>query len=267
METILKKIKILCLGDVVGKPGRQVIKEHLAKIQKENDIHFTIVNIENVAGGHGITTKIYQDFNNYNIQAYTSGNHIYNKKESINDFNEYKKMVRPLNYLFSNPGVGYRIFRLNEYKIAVVNLVGRVFMGLSDCPFQTISRILPEIKAETNLVIVDFHAETTSEKQALGWFLDGKVSTVFGTHTHVITADERILPQGTGYITDIGMVGARDSVIGMEVAPIIEKFITQMPVKYEPPTYGDKFLNGIILEIDTENGKTISIERIQKIFE
>ncbi|MFA5880397.1 MAG: TIGR00282 family metallophosphoesterase [Candidatus Margulisiibacteriota bacterium] len=260
-------LRLLCLGDVVGKPGRIALKNHLPQIQNDLKVNFTIVNIENAAGGHGLTTKIYQELNHLDIQAYTSGNHIYNKKEAVKDFFVYEKLVRPLNYPQGNPGVGYRIYNYNGIKIGVVNLVGRVFMGLADCPFQIITKFLPEITRLTDLIIVDFHAETTSEKQAMGWYLDGKVTAVFGTHTHIITADEKILPAGTAYITDIGMVGAEDSVIGMSKEPIIERFLTQLPIKFEPPIHGGQTINGIVMDIEIKTKKVVSITRFQRNYQ
>ena len=262
----MNTIRFLCLGDVVGKPGRLALQDHLPQLQNELKINFTIVNIENAAGGHGLTTKTYQELNSLSIQAYTSGNHIYNKKEAVKDFLVYEKLVRPLNYPEGNPGVGYRIFNYNGIKIGVVNLVGRVFMGLADCPFRVIEKFLPEIKKQAEIVILDFHAETTSEKQAMGCFLDGRVAAVFGTHTHIMTADERLLASGTAYITDIGMVGAEDSIIGMAKEPIIERFLTQLPVKFEPPLYGKRVINGIVMDFNLSDKKMVSIKRVQKIY-
>jgi len=212
----MKTLNILCIGDIIGRPGRICLEKHLSSIQKSHQIDFTIANAENAAGGFGLTIKTYKELLTYKIDALTSGNHIFHQKDIISDFDNLNKLIRPLNYPKGVPGKGYRLLKYNNYKIAVINLIGRVFMGEYDCPFQTIEKTLKEIQKETPIILIDFHAEATSEKNAMGWFLDDKVSLVFGTHTHIMTNDEQILPNGTGYITDIGMVGPYDSVIGMK---------------------------------------------------
>jgi 2',3'-cyclic-nucleotide 2'-phosphodiesterase len=255
-------INILCIGDVVGKPGREVLDGYLKQIQAENDIDFTSVNIENSASGFGITKRIYSDLLNLKIDVFTSGNHIYRNKDIMASFNSYKKLLRPANFPANNPGTGYSIFSKGNVKIGFINLIGRVFMGDYDCPFQSADKILDIIKKETDIIVVDFHAEATSEKESLGWFLDGRASVVFGTHTHVQTADDRVLPNGTAYITDIGMAGSEDSVLGMEKEPIIKKFQTQMPTRFTPAKNNSLIFNGIKCKIDVDTGKALSIERL-----
>jgi 2',3'-cyclic-nucleotide 2'-phosphodiesterase len=259
-------INVLCIGDVVGRPGRDALHAFLPSIQEEHDIDFTIANVENSAGGFGLTKKVYNELATYNIQAFTSGNHIYQQKDLIPVMNKLPLLIRPLNYPKGNPGVGYRIFDdpLSPFKVAVINLMGRVFIDAYDSPFEALDRVLPEIHKETNIVIVDFHAEATSEKQAFGWYADGRTSLVFGTHTHVQTSDERLLDQGTAYITDIGMVGPRDSIIGMDRANVIRKFRTLMPARFEVPKTGAVFFNGIVCQIDIQSGKAVSIKRISR---
>lgn len=262
----MKSLNILCIGDIVGRPGRTVLQSYLTQIQKKYRIHFTIANIENSSGGFGVTDKVYKELKLLPIQAFTSGNHIYDKKEILNTLQDYSLLIRPLNFPKGNPGVGYRIFTINEHKIAVINLIGRVFMGNYDCPFQTIEYLLPEIQKQADIIIVDFHAEATSEKQALGWFLDGSVACVYGTHTHVMTADDRILEKGTAFISDVGFVGALNSILGMTKEPIITKFFNQMPAKFEVPKTGPSIFNGIVIEVDLDQKIATSIQRIQEIF-
>jgi 2',3'-cyclic-nucleotide 2'-phosphodiesterase len=261
----MEHINVLCIGDIVGNPGRIVLRDNLKEIQNEYKIDFTIANVENSAAGFGITEKIYYEFMDMGIDALTSGNHIYRNKSIMAKFNSYNNLLRPLNFPNGNPGKGYKVFH-EKHKIAVINVIGRAFLESYDCPFQAMKSIIEDIKQETPIVIVDFHAEATSEKQAMGWFLDGKASLVFGTHTHIMTADERLLQQGTSYITDIGMVGAYDSILGMEKDPIIKKFFTQMPTRFEPAQSEKNFFNGIVCKIDPETGKSTQIKRIQKLY-
>ena len=258
----MQKINILCIGDIIGSPGRAFLNDNLATIKKEHNIHFTVVNVENSAGGFGFTRKIEAELKALNINAFTSGNHIFQQKEIMGYFDELNSLVRPLNYPEDVPGKGYRIFRVNDLKIAVVNSIGRVFMGDFDCPFRAIKKVLADIQKETPIILVDFHAEATSEKNAFGWFLDGKVSLVYGTHTHVMTADDRILNKGTAYISDVGMVRPKDGIIGMKKEPIIHKFLTQLPSKFEIPKDQETLFNAIKCSIDTKSGKAISIEKI-----
>ncbi len=257
-------IRVLCIGDIVGSPGRQALQGLLSDIQKEHAIDCTIANIENVAGGFGVTAKTYAELEWLDIQVYTSGNHIFNKKEIFKEFPHMVKLIRPYNLPPESPGVGIKVIDVLGIKIAVLNLMGRVFMPLSDCPFRAVKTAVPELRKITPIIVVDFHAEATSEKQAMGWALDGLVSCMFGTHTHVMTADEQVLERGTAYISDIGMTGAKIGILGMEKDPIVGRFLTQLPIKFEPSSSQIRMINAIKVEIDTQTGKARSIQRIQK---
>jgi len=254
-------LKFLIVGDVVGKPGRRVLREKLSSLREELQIDAVIVNGENAAGGLGITPEVCEEILGYGVDVITTGNHIWDKKEIVAYIEHQPRLLRPLNYPDGVPGRGSLILEKGGKVWAVVNLSGRVFMPPLDCPFRRMEEELKHLHEETRLILVDFHAEASSEKIAMGWFLDGKVSCVFGTHTHVATADERILPQGTAYITDIGMTGAHDSVIGIEVADIVGRFLTQMPVKYRVAKENVK-LNGIVVEVDDTTGKAQKIFRL-----
>ncbi|NQY75052.1 MAG: TIGR00282 family metallophosphoesterase [Candidatus Margulisbacteria bacterium] len=260
-------MNILCIGDIIGRSGRRVLAQHLEEIIAKHNIHFTIVNVENSAGGNGLTRAVYEELAGLNIDAFTSGNHIYDKRDIFKQFEELNLLLRPLNFPKGQPGTGIRYFERNGLSIAVVNIIGRVFMGLSDCPFQKMQQVLPIIKEKADIILVDFHAETTSEKQAMGWMLDGNVSLLFGTHTHVPTADDRVLPSGTAYISDIGMTGPRDSVIGVDRHIVIKKFLDQLPVRFELPRVSSAVLNGICVKVDTESGKALSISRIYEVYD
>ncbi len=252
-------MKVLVIGDVMGKAGRNSLKEFLAK--KKNHYDFIIVNGENAAGGFGITKKIAEEFYSWGADVITSGNHIWDKKEIYEYLDEENRLLRPLNYPKGVPGNGYVILtNKNGVKFGVVNIQGRVFMPEVDSPFDRIEEILEEIRKETKNIIVDFHAEASSEKVAMGYYLDGRVSLVYGTHTHIQTADNRILPEGTAYLTDVGMTGAHDSIIGMSVETVLPKFLNSLPSRFEVAD-GEPRINGLELEIDT-NGLAISIERI-----
>ena len=253
-------MKVLVIGDVMGKPGRDAMKEFLDK--KKNEYDFVIVNGENAAAGFGITPKIADEFFELGVDVITSGNHIWDKKELYSYLNENQNILRPLNYPKGVPGFGYTIKQnRNGDKIAVINIQGRVFMPEVDSPFDRIEEVLEEIKKETDTIIVDFHAEATSEKMAMGWYLDGKVSAVVGTHTHIQTADERILTKGTGYITDLGMVGPWNSILGVEKEIIINKFITALPTKFNLAK-GPNVFSAVVLKVDETNGECVDICRI-----
>ena len=199
-------MRILFIGDIVGKPGRAIIERQLAALQEEYNIDFTIANGENAAGGNGINRKVFQELSNYGIDVITMGNHVWDKKEIFDIIDSEKRLIRPANYPKGTPGVGWNIYSINkETKIAVVNLAGRIYLPPLDCPFRVADAILEQIKSVTSIIIVDFHAEASSEKIAMGWYLDGRVSAVIGTHTHVQTGDERLLKRGTAYITDAGI--------------------------------------------------------------
>ncbi len=257
-------IKVLVVGDIYGKPGKYTLSVLLPLLRDEYSIDFTIVNGENAAGGFGITQNIAKKLRSYGVDCITSGNHIWDRQEVAPYLDEADYLLRPANYPPSNPGKGYHVFKHEEKPpIAVINLQGRSFMKDIDCPFRTCESILEKIKEEARIIIVDIHAETTAEKKAFGWFMDGKVSLIFGTHTHVQTADEAILPGGTGYITDIGMTGPFESVIGVKKEASIAYFLKKTPQRFDT-AQGDRRLNGIVAEIDAASGKTIGIERLER---
>ncbi len=256
-------MRILFIGDIVGKPGRQAIEGLLERTVSEHQIDFTVANGENAAGGMGITPSIASDFLDLGVDVLTSGNHIWAKKEIIPFLDDEERLLRPANYPGGAPGRGAGFFRLGSgRKVGVVNLEGRVFMRNLECPFRVGEREIEMLRAETPIILVDFHAEASSEKMALAWFLNGKASAVLGTHTHVQTADERILSGGTAYITDVGMTGPLASVIGIRKQVAIERFLTQIPWKFEVATEEIE-LQGVILDVEEETGKSRSIQRIR----
>lgn len=255
------KIRILFLGDIIGRPGRRVIGRYLSPIIRQYYPTLIVANAENAAGGIGLTEPIGRELFSW-MDVLTSGNHIWDKKEAVDYLGKEPRLLRPANYPDGNPGRGTYVWQAKDgQKVGILNLQGRVFMEPLDCPFRIADERIAELREETSVILVDFHAEATSEKQALGWHLDGKVSAVFGTHTHVPTADDRILPQGTAYITDVGMVGAYDSVIGIRRDQAIERFLTSRPQRFEPSKAG-AVLGGILVEIDAKTGKALSLERI-----
>ena len=254
-------MKILAVGDLVGENGVKYLDFVLPRIQEDNDIDFTIANVENSAGGSGISTKIYNNLNKLNIDAYTLGNHTWGKKD-IFSFIDDPKVIRPANYSDGVPGHGYTVFEKNGKKIAVVNLIGRTDMNVqSENPFLYMDELLKEIKAD--YIIIDFHAEATAEKLALAYYLDGRVNVVFGTHTHVQSADERILDKGTGYITDIGMTGPYNSVIGMDKEAALKRFLTSIPERYKLAD-GKCMINAVVFDINDKTGKVEDIYRISE---
>ncbi|HYE83926.1 MAG TPA: TIGR00282 family metallophosphoesterase [Clostridia bacterium] len=253
-------MNILFIGDVVGRPGRNYLEKNLTRLIKEYNIDFTVVNGENSAGGVGITKSTYDELLGFGVDMITLGNHSWAKKEIFEFIEESDKLVRPANYPKGTPGKGFRIAEKSGRRFAIVNLCGRVYMDCIDCPFRAIDEILERIKDSADIIIVDFHAEATSEKLAMGWYLDGKVHAVLGTHTHVQTSDDRVLPGGTAYITDTGMTGPRDSILGVEKEIVIKKFITGMPARFEVAG-GDTLLGAVIIKLD-ENNKVTGIDRI-----
>ena len=256
-------MKILCIGDLVGNPGLEKLKKELAVIQEAENIDFTIVNGENVASGMGMTKRDYNELCKLNIDVLTMGNHTWGKMDIFSFINE-NNIIRPANYSKGVPGHGYSIIEKNDKKIAVINLIGRTDMPVqSENPFLCVDKIINKIKDEVDIIIVDFHAEATAEKIAMGYYLDGRVNAIFGTHTHVQTADEKILSGGTAYITDIGMTGPSDSVIGMDKQVSIKRFVTSLPERYRVAE-GESILNGIVVEINDKDCKTKSIYRIKK---
>jgi 2',3'-cyclic-nucleotide 2'-phosphodiesterase len=257
-------MKVLFLGDIFGRPGRNCIAKELQKIKAENDIDLTIANGENAAGGIGINPNVANDLFEAGIDVLTSGNHIFKKKEIYEYIESHHRLLKPANYPPVTPGRGFIILNLPgkaNLRVAVINICGRVFIENLDCPFRKMDELVAGIRPQTNIIIVDFHAEVTSEKVAMGWYLDGRVSAVIGTHTHVQTADERILPRGTAYISDAGMVGPRDSVIGVKKELIIQKFLTMMPITFVVASE-DNWINGVIIDINESTGKAVSIKRI-----
>lgn len=253
-------MNILFIGDVVGRPGRNYLSKNLHRLIEENNIDFTIANGENSAGGVGITKSTYDELLGLGVDMVTLGNHSWAKKEIFEFIEESNRLVRPANYPKGAPGKGFRIAEKAGKRIAVVNLCGRVYMDCIECPFKTVDNILEEIGDNADIIIVDFHAEATSEKLALGWYLDGRVKAVLGTHTHVQTSDERVLPGGTAYITDAGMTGPMDSILGVEKNIVINKFITGMPARFEVAS-GEACLGAVRIQLD-QNNKVNSINRI-----
>jgi 2',3'-cyclic-nucleotide 2'-phosphodiesterase len=256
-------MKAIIIGDVVGKPGRAVLIQTLRRLKDQHEAEFVVANVENAAAGAGIIPRVADEILNAGVDVMTSGNHIYDKKEGIQYIENEPRLLRPANYASDAPGRGVWVgSTVAGTPVAVVNLQGRVFMPPTECPFKTAERIISEIKTRAAVVIVDHHAEATSEKWAMGRYLDGRVSVVVGTHTHVQTADEQILPGGTAYITDLGMTGPHDSIIGVESQLVISKFLRGMPTRFETAT-NDARLNGIVVEIDERTGKAVSIQRLQ----
>lgn len=252
-------MKILIVGDIVGRPGRNTLNAYLEKYK--NNYDFIIVNGENAAAGFGITEKIAEEFFSWGVDVITGGNHSWDKKEIYEYLDSSNSILRPYNYPEGVAGKGYTIKEVNGNKIAVISLQGRVFMNSVDCPFKAIKKIIKELENITKNIIVDFHAEATSEKIALARYISGEVSLVYGTHTHVQTADERIFENGTAYISDIGMTGSQNGVIGVESEVVIKKFLTSLPQKFEI-TEGDEYLNGLEIDLDEKNGKVKKINRI-----
>ena len=259
-------MRILFIGDIVGSPGRRIVKERLADMLASapgGEIDLAIANCENAAAGFGITPRLVEELLSAGVEILSGGNHIWNRKEILDYFPHQPRLLRPANYPAEAPGNGLYIGTAkNGVGYAVLNLQGRVFMPSIDCPFRAADRELVRIPPEVKVIIVDMHAETTSEKQAMGWYLDGRVSAVIGTHTHVATADERILPKGTAYITDVGMTGPHDSVIGMDKDAILRRFLAGLPERFEVAE-GDVQMNTVLVDVDPSTGRARSISRIR----
>jgi len=255
-------MRVLFIGDVFGKPGRKVIQEKLHGLVHEHRIDFCVANVENAAAGFGITPELAEEFLRSEIDLLTSGNHIWDKRTIIPYIAEQPRLLRPQNFPPSSPGTGIFIGDSRcGVRLGVINLQGRIFMPATDCPFAVGAAAVERVRKETKVILVDFHAEATSEKQAFAWYMDGQVTAVVGTHTHVQTADERILPNGTAYITDLEMTGPYDSVIGSIPDFALERFIRQMPARLEPAS-GNPRLCGALIEIDESSGRATSIVRI-----
>ena len=253
-------MRILAIGDIIGKPGRKAVKEILPGLYSEYNIDLVVGNGENAAGGLGLTPSTAEELFDSGIDVITTGNHIWAYKEIIPYFDSEPPLLRPLNYPPTNPGRGY----LLKNNVLIVNLVGRVFIGNFDCPFRAMDQLLAEFEHKSMPIIVDFHAEATSEKVAMGKYLDGRVSAVLGTHTHVGTIDAHILPGGTAYVTDIGMVGPIDSVIGDDPDSVLDRFLTQIPGRLSVGK-GKVSFDAILVEVDEKTGKAVDIKRIQKV--
>jgi len=258
-------VRILFLGDVVGALGCAMVQKHLPRLRKELGIHGVVANGENSCEGKGITQRLVRFFKHHGVNVVTSGNHIWAKRDICSYLTEHEDLLRPANFPEGCPGTGMTFFTAaSGHEVAVINVQGRVFMQQhTDCPFRRARALADKARETTKIIFVDFHAEATSEKIGLGLYLDGNVSGVVGTHTHVQTADERILPQGTAFITDLGMAGARFSMIGMKPEPIISMFLTQMPQRFEVDEQAPAILTGAWIEVDPETGKAEAIERIQ----
>jgi 2',3'-cyclic-nucleotide 2'-phosphodiesterase len=253
-------VKLLFVGDIVGSPGRHAVESLLPGLRERHEPDFVVVNGENSAGGLGITEKIARALYRAGADAITLGNHAYRHSDVYDFLDRDESIVRPANYPKGNPGRGHTVIEREGKRLAVVNLSGMVFLDAARSPFAEIDAILSELRGRADHVLVDFHAEATSEKVAMGWYLDGRVTACVGTHTHVPTADARVLPGGTAYITDVGMTGPRDSVIGVKKELAIRRFVTMMPVKFETAA-GDPWLNAVLIEAD-EGGRATSIEQI-----
>lgn len=260
-------MRLLFIGDVVGKTGRNSLIKCLPGIYSKEKIDFTVANGENSAGGAGITHQVYLELRNMGIDVITGGNHSWDQKDVLSFIDHEQCLIRPANYPpDTTPGEGSVVIEPANGgpRVAVLNLIGRVFMRQVDCPFRSADREIEHLKNKADFIVVDFHAEATSEKEAMGWYLDGRVSAVLGTHSHVQTADERILPQGTAYITDVGMAGLYDSILGVDKEGPLKRFLTQMPHKLSISD-GKKIFNAVIVELDEESGKAVAIERIYRI--
>jgi metallophosphoesterase (TIGR00282 family) len=256
-------VRVLFIGDIVGRPGRAVVGRFLRGLRQELAPGLVVANAENAAGGFGITAGVAEELLALGIDLLTSGNHVWDKKEAQGVLARERRLLRPANYPEGVPGVGVALWGPTDPRVGVVNLQGRVFMPATDCPFRVGLGIVETLRETTPLILVDFHAEATSEKAALAWYLDGKISALVGTHTHVQTADEQILPGGTAYLTDVGMTGARDSVIGMEKDDAIRRFLTALPTRFRT-ALGPPQLNAVLLDLDDESGRAKSILRIQR---
>lgn len=252
------RFTVLFLGDVIGKPGRKAVAEYLQKTRAD----FVVINGENLAGGIGITGRTAAEMLGLGVDAITTGNHVWKKREVMTYLMEEQRVIRPLNYPRGTPGFGYTVVKKNDLALCVANIEGRIFMNSLDCPFRAMQEFLEEQKARVP-VIVDFHAEATSEKIAMGWYLDGRVTALMGTHTHVQTSDNRVLPKGTGYITDAGMTGPADSVIGMDKKGVLERFYTQMPQKFEVGK-DDVEVQGVLITVDRNGNHCLDITRVKE---
>ena len=255
-------MQILFIGDIFGKPGREIARRAIPALIEQRGIDFVVANVENSAAGFGVTGDIADVILSYGVDVMTTGNHVWDKKEILDYIPREPRLLRPANYPAGVPGRGSYVGRTRSGEpVGVLNLMGRVFMTPLEDPFAFAVRELEALRAKTRVILVDFHAEASSEKIAMGWHLDGRATAVIGTHTHVQTADERILPKGTAYLTDVGMTGPHDSVIGVEIEPALGRFLNAMPAKFETAT-GNPRLNGVLVEADEQTGRATDIERL-----
>lgn len=260
----MARIRVLFLGDIAGNAGLAIFEKHIGRLREEYRADAIIVNGENSCNGRGITPAIMQFFKKLGVNVVTSGNHIWHKPEIVSYFTGNTDLLRPINFPAGTPGSGVTTFSCKGYEIGVINVQGRVFMReYLNCPFRSVESALTYLQHKTRTIFIDVHAEATSEKMGLAYYFDGKVSGIVGTHTHVQTADERILPGGTAYITDLGMAGSLNSMIGMKKEAIIQNFLTQMPTRFVQDTSLPVFMTGVCIEVDPDTGKAISIERIR----
>lgn len=255
-------MRVMLVGDVIGRPGRRAFRETVQKLRREKNIDVVIVNGENSAAGKGLTRTSLDELYSGGADIVTTGNHVWDKKDVMDFIEEEPFLIRPANYPEGTPGKGYCIYPFKAKTIGVMNLSGRTFMPALDCPFQKVDEILKEIQDQCDIIFLDFHAETTSEKMAMGWYLDGRVAGVVGTHTHIQTADARLLSHGTAYITDLGMVGPWNSVLGVKTDKIIYKFTTGMPVRFEVEDEGPQVFSALVVEIDDKTNLAVGVERI-----
>ncbi len=257
---------ILFVADICGRPGRQAAAHMIKPLREKYGIDYVIANIENAAGGFGVTPEMSRKAFSYGIDLQTSGNHIWDRMDILRYIDETPKLLRPANFPEEVPGEGSYLDVVGTNKIAVINLMGRTYMKDIDCPFKAADKLLKYLSTETNIIFVDFHAEATSEKQALLYYLDGRVSTIVGTHTHVQTADEHVTPRGTAYITDVGMTGPHDSIIGMQKKPSLDRFLTGLPARMSVAV-NDVRISGVVVRIEPDTGRAVSIERIREDFD
>lgn len=256
------KLNVLCIGDIVGRPGRRILAEKLYGLVKERNIDCVIANAENSAGGSGLTPQIYDKLLKYGVNLVTLGDHSFRKKDIVPTLETKSDIVRPVNMSAQAAGKGFAVYKTSKGPVvAVVSVIGRVFMKPADCPYSAMDKTLTKLADQADVIFVDMHAEATSEKIAMGYYLDGKVSCVFGTHTHVVTADEKILPGGTAYITDVGMTGGHDSILGRNKENVLKSFRTQMPFPYEIAT-GDVRMNSVLVTVDSNTKQAERIERV-----
>ena len=255
-------MKILFIGDIVGKPGRALIRNAVAQLVARCEIDLVVANVENAAGGNGITREIGETIRDQGIDVMTTGNHVWDKREALDYIEIEPRLIRPANFPQGAPGAGHVVTKSRRGdSVAVINVMGRVFMAPLDNPFAVVRDVIATVRQEARVIFVDFHAEATSEKIAMGWHLDGQVTAVVGTHTHVQSADERVLPAGTAYITDVGMTGPHDSVIGVDKQVVLKRFLTGMPGRFNTAS-GDPRLHGVIVTADADPGRATSIERL-----